>query len=235
MNGKDLFGRCLYDYWFDNQPEDMLTKTNLTDEEVLPTTYLFRDFEAMPLPEQEALLLSKGKVLDVGAGSGTHSVWLQEKGLEVTALDFSEYGCKVLKDRNIKNVVHQNFFDFTSEEKFDTILFLMNGIGIAGKAIYTDRIFNKLDELLNKNGSAYIHSSDLKYLYEAGGGYLLPKEGYYGDVRFTINYKGEKEHFNWTYLDEQTLGFFAVENNYNIKKITQSDFGDFLVRVWKKV
>ncbi len=234
MNNKDLFGKCLYDYWFDNDPQDMITKTNLTDDEVLPVEYLFRDFKSMPLPEQEALKHSKGRVLDVGAGSGTHSVFLQEKSLDVTALDYSKAGFKVLENRGLKNVVCQDFFKFKSDKAFDTILFLMNGIGIVGKAIYTGRIFKKLDELLTKDGSAFIHSSDLKYLYEAGGGYLLPKEGYYGDVNFTIKYKGEQEQFDWTYLDEQTLGFFAVENGYNIQKIAESEFGDFLVRVWKK-
>ncbi len=234
MNTKDLFGKSIYDYWFDNQPEDLYTRTNLTDEEVLPVKYLFRSFEEMPLPEQQALLLAQGKILDVGAGSGTHSIWLQKHGKDVTALDFSEYGNKVLKDRKINKVIHTDFFQYKTDEKYDTVLFLMNGIGIIEKAIYADRLFIKLEELLKPEGVAYIHSSDLKYLYEESGGYLMPQEGYYGDVRFTIKYKEEEESFNWTYIDEQTLQVFAQQNNFEAQKIAESEFGDFLIKVWKK-
>ncbi len=234
MNTKDLFGKSIYDYWFNKQPEDLYTRTNLTDEEVLPVKYLFRSFDEMPLPEQQALLLAQGKILDVGAGSGTHSVWLQKHGKDITALDFSEYGNKVLKDRKINKVILADFFQYKPAEKYDSILLLMNGIGIVGKAIYTDRLFKKFDELLTPQGVAFIHSSDLKYLYEEGGGYLMPQEGYYGDVKFTIRYKETEESFDWTYIDEQTLKVFARQNNYKAQKIAESDFGDFLIKVWKK-
>ncbi len=233
MNQKDLFGRALYDYWFDNEPEDMFTWTNLTDKEVLPTEYLFRKFEDMPLPEQSALQLSEGKILDVGAGSGTHSLWLQEKGFDVTALDFSEYGNKVMQARGLKNVLQTDFFEL-SNQKYDTILFLMNGVGIVGKAVYADRLFKKIDELMTEDGQAFIHSSDLKYLYKTTGGYDIPKQGYYGDLRFFISYKNEIESFDWTYIDEQTLIAFAHQNGFEAYKVAESEYGDFLLRVGRK-
>ncbi len=234
MNRKDLFGKALYDYHFNNNPEDMYTSTNLTDEEVLPVSYLFRSFDEMPETEKTALNMSQGKVLDVGAGSGTHSAYLQNKGLEVTALDFSPNAVKVLQDRKIKKVVEADFFQYEPDEKFDTILLLMNGIGIVEKAIYADKLFLHLKNLLTENGFALIHSADLKYLFESAGGYLLPKEGYYGDVRFTIKYKGEKESFDWTYIDEDTLSLFARQNGFNSKKIAESEYGDFLLKIWKQ-
>ncbi len=233
MNQKDLFGRVLYDYWFDQQPEDMITWTNLTDKEVLPTEYLFRKFDDMPLPEQSALQLSEGKILDVGAGSGTHSLWLQENGLDVTALDFSAYGNKVMLARGLKNVLQTDFFELKSQ-KYDTILFLMNGVGIVGKAVYTDRLFKKIDELLTEDGQAFIHSSDLKYLYETTGGYDMPKEGYYGDLQFFVSYKGDIESFEWTYIDEQTLSAFARQNGFDAYIVAESEYGDFLLRVSRK-
>lgn len=233
MNQKDLFGRALYDYWFDRQPEDMITWTNLTDKEVLPTEYLFRKFDDMPLPEQSALQLSEGKILDVGAGSGTHSLWLQENGHDITALDFSGYGNKVMQAHGIKNVLQTDFFELKNQ-KYDTILFLMNGVGIIGKALYADRLFKKIDELLTENGQAFIHSSDLKYLYETTGGYDMPKEGYYGDLQFFVSYKGETESFDWTYIDEQTLSALAHQNGFDAYKVAESEYGDFLLRVSRK-
>jgi len=232
MTKKDLFGRALYDYWHNREPEDMITWTDLTAKEVLPVSYLFRSFDEMPEPEQKALQIARGKILDVGAGSGIHSLWLQEQGKDVTALELSPVSAQLMRERGLKNVIQADFFEF-SEQKFDTIMFLMNGIGIVEKAIYTDKLFQKLDELLLPGGQALIHSSDLKYLYETAGGYLMPKEGYYGDVLFYLTYKGETESFDWTYIDEQTLKNFARQHGFKAEKIAESEYGDFLLRVKK--
>jgi SAM-dependent methyltransferase len=227
---KDLLGQAMYDYWKNNHAEDIFTKTNLTEPEILPVAYLFRSFNEMPLPEQKALDVSFGKILDVGAGSGTHSVWLQEQNKDVTALEISEISCRLMKERGVKKVIHADFFEF-SGQKFDTILFLMNGIGIVEKAIYTDKLFKKIDELLSDDGQALIHSSDLKYLYLTTGGYQMPKEGYYGDVRFYVQYKGKTQSFDWTYIDAKSLQTFAYQNGFTAQKIAESEYGDFLMKI----
>jgi SAM-dependent methyltransferase len=230
LNQKDLFGQALYDYWHKNNPQDMLTWTQLTEKEVLPVSYLFRSYDEMPEPEQVALKLSKGKILDVGAGSGTHSLYLQKQGKDVTALEISEISCRLMRERGVKNIIQSDFFEF-SGQKFDTILFLMNGIGIVEKAIYAGRLFEKVQELLTPEGQALIHSSDLKYLYQTPAGYQMPKEGYYGDVRFFVQYKDDIQSFDWTYIDEQTLQIFANQYGFSAEKIAESEYGDFLLQV----
>ena len=232
MNAKDLFGKALYDYWFQNAPEDMLTWTHLTESEVLPITYLFRSYNEMPETEQMALILASGKILDVGAGSGIHSAWLQEIGKDVTALDYSEYGNKVLKDRGINKVVKDDFFNHQGQ--YGTILLLMNGVGIVQKAQHLGKLFQHLNNLLAPNGQALIHSSDLKYLYEDNGNYILPKNEYYGDVQFFVSYKNEVESFDWTYIDEETLQRVALQNGFTGNKIVESEYGDFLMRITRE-
>jgi SAM-dependent methyltransferase len=227
---KDIFGQALYDYWHRQNPQDMTTWTQLTEAETLPVAYLFRSFDEMPLPEQVALKTAKGKILDVGAGSGTHSLCLQKMGKEVTALEISEISCRLMRERGVKNVIQADFFTF-SGQKFDTILFLMNGIGIVEKAIYAGKLFDKLKDLLLPDGQALIHSSDLKYLYETAAGYQMPQEGYYGDVKFFVQYKGEIQSFDWTYIDEQTLETFAYQHGFAAKKIVESEYGDFLMKI----
>ncbi len=230
MVKKDLFGQALHDYWYHNKPEDLYTWTHLTDKEKLPVSYLFRSYNQMPETEQKALQIASGKILDVGAGSGIHSLYLQNKGKDVTALELSPISCQLMKDRGIKKIINQDFFDY-SGQKFDTVLFLMNGIGIIEKAIYADRLFQKLKELLTSQGQALIHSSDLEYLYQTDAGNHLPTNGYYGDVDFYISYKGQIERFEWTYIDEQTLKNFARQNGFQSKKIAESIYGDFLLQV----
>ncbi len=231
MIEKDLFGKALLDYWTNNEPEDLITWTHLTEPEVLPVAYLFRNFDEMPASEQIALKKAYGKILDVGAGSGLHSLYLQEQNKEVTALEWSPVSSKVMRERGVKKVINQNFFEYNPKEQYDTILFLMNGVGIVQKAKFLDKLFIKINELLAAGGQAIIHSSDLKYLYETDSGYLMPANNYYGDVRFFIKYKGKIENFNWTYVDENTLRIFARQNGFEVEKLHESDEGDFLVRV----
>ncbi len=233
MIEKDLFGKALWDYWTNNEPEDMITWTHLTKPEILPVSYLFRNFEKMPDSEQIALQKSSGKILDVGAGSGLHSLYLQQQNKDVTALEWSPVSCRVMQQRGVKKVVNQNFFEYNPQEQYDTILFLMNGAGIVQKAKYLDKLFQKIDELLTPGGQALIHSSDLKYLYKTGYGYRMPENDYYGDVRFYIKYKGQTEVFDWTYIDENTLRIFARQNGFETGKLHESGEGDFLIRVRK--
>ena len=231
MIEKDLFGKALWDYWYDNDPEDMLTWTHLTEPEILPSAYLFRSYDEMPVSEQLALQNSYGKILDVGAGSGLHSLYLQAQQKDVTALEWSPVSSRLMRERGVRKVVNQNFFDYYPQERFDTILLLMNGVGLVQKARKLDQLFTKLKQLLSDNGQAFIHSSDLKYLYETGNGYMMPDDNYYGDVHFFIKYKGETESFDWTYIDENTLRIFASQNGFEAEKLFESDEGDFLIRV----
>ncbi len=231
MIEKDLFGKALWDYWTNNNPQDLVTWTHLTEPEILPVSYLFRNYDNMPASEQIALQKSFGKILDVGAGSGLHSLYLQQQGQDITALEWSPVSSHVIRERGVKKVVNQNFFEYNPNEQYDTILFLMNGVGIVQKARYLDKLFIKISELLAPGGQALIHSSDLKYLYDTGKGYEMPENNYYGDVHFFIKYKGETESFDWTYVDENTLRIFARQNGFESKKLHESNEGDFLIRV----
>ncbi len=93
---KDLMGKAIWDYFHQNSPEDIITESSVSEQDVLPVSYLFRNFAEMPPIEQKALELSKGKVLDVGAAAGSHSLYLQnQKQLDVTAIDISEKSIEI--------------------------------------------------------------------------------------------------------------------------------------------
>jgi SAM-dependent methyltransferase len=102
----------------------------------------------MPEIERKALDMATGKTLDVGAGSGCHSLVLQEKGIDVTAIDISPLSVETMKERGIKKVMEQDFF--TMQGKYDTILMLMNGIGIVGTLERLPKFFRQLDNILLK-------------------------------------------------------------------------------------
>ena len=223
---KDLMGRAIWDYFYQENPEDLQTETSISELDDLPVSYLFRNYKEMNALEQKALDLSFGKVLDVGAGAGSHSLYLQNKrNLEVTALDISPKSIEICKARGVKNAVCEDFLKF-SNDKFDTILLLMNGTGIFQSLKNVDQYLQKLKNLISENGQILLDSTDILYMYDQDddGGVLVPATGYYGELDYYIHYKGESElPIKWLYLDFNTLKNAAIANGFKIQKIKQLD------------
>ena len=221
---KDLMGRAIWDYYYQENSEDLQTETSISELDDLPVSYLFRDYQEMNALEKKALDLSFGKVLDVGSGAGSHSLYLQnERKLEVTALDISPKSIEVCKARGIKNAICEDLLQF-SEKNFDTVLLLMNGTGIFQSLEDIDQYLQKLKSLVAENGQILLDSTDILYMYDQDedGGVLVPATGYYGELDYYLHYKGESElPMKWLYLDFDTLENAAIANGFKIQKIEQ--------------
>ncbi|BDU23696.1 class I SAM-dependent methyltransferase [Flavobacterium sp. GSB-24] len=232
---KDLFGKAIFDFYTNNSPEDIITETSISEEDEMSIEYLFRSYNEMPLIEQKALQLAKGKTLDVGCGAGSHALSLQnERNLDVTAIDISEKAIETCLLRGIKNAKVENILDFEGE-KFDTILLLMNGTGIFGKLKDCNKYLGKLKSLLNSGGQILIDSSDIIYMFdedEDGGKWIPSENDYYGELVFNLSYKNEKEEaFNWLYLDYNTLQNAAIANGLNCELILEGEHYDYLAKL----
>ena len=233
----DIFGNALLDYQNGHCTEDIITFSSLDEKDIIPLPYLFRDFDTMPLLEQKALEMCKGKILDIGSGAGSHSLYLQKKGYDTTALDSSSGAIQTCKLRGVKQLVHSDIYGF-EKQKFDTLLLLMNGIGLAQKMKNLNHFFSHLKSLLKTNGQILLDSSDIIYMFEedTDGGYWIPDtSAYYGEVEFTIQYKGEKSNpFYWLYLDYNSLQRAASGNNLSCELIYEGEHYDYLARLKAK-
>jgi SAM-dependent methyltransferase len=232
---KDLFGKAILDYQTNNSSEDLVTETSISEADEMPVSYLFRTYNEMPKLEQKALQLAKGSVLDVGCGAGSHTLALQnERKLDVTAIDISENAVRACQLRGIENVKVANILDLDEENKFDTILLLMNGTGIFGTLKETDKYLQKLKSLLKEEGQILIDSSDIIYMFDEDedGAYCIPADGYYGELTFTVQYKGETEDtFPWLYLDYNTLQNAAIANGLQCELIEEGEHFDYLAKL----
>lgn len=232
---KDLFGTAILDYQTNNSPEDISTETNISEADAMEVSYLFRSYQEMPKLEQKALQLAKGKILDVGCGAGSHSLYLQEKGLEVTSIDISENAIKACALRGVQNAQVQNVLDLDPKDKFDSILLLMNGTGIFGTLDQTSKYLQKLKSLLAPNGQILVDSSDIIYMFDEDedGSKWISADGYYGELTFTISYKNQTEEaFPWLYLDYNTLQNAAHANGLECELVTEGAHFDYLARLY---
>lgn len=230
----DVFGSALLDYVTGNYTEDITTYISLDETDVLSLPYLFRTFEEMPVLEQTALKLSRGKVLDVGCGAGSHSLYLQQTGMDVTALDHSPGAIETCRLRGLKKAVLSPFLGY-SGTKFDTILLLMHGIGMAETISGMDHFMSHIKTLLSPGGQVLLDSSDIIYMFDQDqdGGYWIPGNvSYYGEVQFVTEYKGVKsEPFPWLYIDFETLKKIADKNNLTCELVRNGEHYDYLARI----
>lgn len=229
----DLFGQAILDFYTQNNPQPLYTETSISEVDDMDVAYLFRTFKNMPKLEQKALQLAYGRVLDIGAGAGCHAVYLQQKGFEVTALDHSAQAIETCRLQNINHCIQSSLLEFQPETQYDTLLLLMNGTGIFGRLNQTALYLQKLKSLLNPGGQILIDSSDLIYMFDEDddGGRWIPDHGYYGELEFTLTYKGLEEQFPWLYLDYNTLQNAALANGLQCELIIEGKNYDYLARL----
>ncbi len=229
---KDLFGQAILDYQTNNDPQDLITETTISEADEMSVAYLFRNFSEMPALEQKALELASGHVLDIGCGAGSHSLYMQnEKKLRVSAIDSSPNAVKACQLRGVKNAVVCDVMAATGT--YNTLLLLMNGIGICGKYSNLDKFLQKLKSLLAPGGQILMDSSDIIYMFDDDddGGKWIPTNGYYGELGFEVSYKGAKESFPWLYVDFNTLANAAASNGLDCEMIAEGEHYDFLARL----
>lgn len=229
----DPMGAAIYDFYKTGAADTLVVRSSMFEDDEIPVPSLFRDYDQMPGIEQIALQTASGSILDVGAGSGCHSLTLQKMGKKTTAIDISALSVEVMKERGV-DAHCVNFYDEDFTEKFDTILMLMNGTGIAGNIDNMPMFLDRLKSLLNPGGSVLIDSSDLRYLYEdEDGNFEIDlADDYYGMVDYQMIYKDiEGEPFDWLYVDFETLAYYAEEAGFSCEFLAEGEHYDYLAKL----
>ena len=225
----DPIGYAICDYVANGFSENITVMADLCEDDVLPIEYLFRTEEMMPEIEQKALNLCQGKVLDVGAAAGCHAYVLMKKGINVTAIDTSEGAILHLKNAGIE-AQQCDFFEYSGQ--YDTLLILMNGIGISGKLNRLPLFLAQVKKLLAPNGKALCDSTDLRYLYEEEDGSMWVdlNSSYFGEMQFKMKYKDiESNWFNWLYIDFELLKEYAEKEGLKCEQIMEGPSNNYLV------
>lgn len=210
INGKksmvnDPLGSAIHDYFHHGLDYPIqVTINDRRDADMLPSLF-FRNYQTMRGYERLAMKLSKGSVLDVGAAAGCHSLVLQKRGLDVTALEKSPLAAEVARQRGVERVICDDIFHVKGIQ-FNTILLLMNGLGMGGTEEGTLKLLKHLKKMLAPKGCIYGDSTDILYQTMDVDGVFGQGYDYHGQVKFNLKYRGVNgEPFSWIYLDPALL------------------------------
>lgn len=214
------FDNALHQYFYEGKSDPLILHNSYGEPEEMPIEVFFR--EDISELEEIALNFCDGNVLDVGAGVGVHSLLLQNSEISVTAIDESLKACEIMRERGVKEIVCNSFY--RHQGIYDTLLFLMNGFGLAGRISNGTVFFNTLRGLLKPGGKVIIDSSDVTYMYNE-----LPKDHYFGEVSFCYEYEHIiGEWFDWIYIDQQNLMKIASENDWDCQILFEDQNDQYL-------
>jgi cyclopropane fatty-acyl-phospholipid synthase-like methyltransferase len=225
----DVLGQALWDFYNKLPLGKLWIHNKYGKKEEMPLQVYFREPEDMPDLELIAMQVSDGKVLDIGAGVGSHALAMQQKGIDVTAMELSPKAVEIMKLRGVQNVLQQDIFTYKTEEKFDTLLLLMNGVGLTATIGGLTEFLINAKSLVAPDGQIIFDSSDVAYLYEDN----LPKSGnYYGEILYQYEYKKQKtEWFKWLYIDQNLLQQIATEAGWRVEILSEDEYDQYLAKL----
>jgi SAM-dependent methyltransferase len=159
---RDAHGRLIYDY-FKGQPlgVEVVERDDGFINSGAGGAYLSQ-YKDWPAREKSAIRLAKGRVLDIGCGGGRHSLFLQEKHLDVTGVDISPLAVKVCKARGLRDARLMSIDEVgPSLGRFDTILMLGNNFGLFSSKKKARVLLRRLMDMTNPKARIIAESLDI--------------------------------------------------------------------------
>ena len=215
VNGLDVFGEALLDYHEGNEDACLKVYSTEADTYDLPASVFFRPADKLKI-DRLALSLCSGKVLDIGAGAGIHTLYLQKLGVEVTALDVSGNACLVMSNSGVNNIIRKDIFELNSESQYDTWLVLGRSIGAVGSLEKLKDFLLKAKLSLTPCGKIILNSTNGERNLS-----VIRK------LRF--EYQGKKGSIlQWLDVDRETLSKIAADVGFNTEIVHIEDDGNYL-------
>jgi hypothetical protein len=229
------FGQALLSYYNGNTEATVIIRRDDGVTAPLPAGYFFRKDDDLSRIEKTALAQCKGHTLDIGAGSGLHSLILQKNELRVTAIDISPELTGLMEQRGVRDIRTANIFEFKGGP-FDTLLMMGHGIGIAGDLNGLDRFLLQARDLVNKNGQVLLDSMDVSLSTD------IQNQAYQDASRKSGNYIGVIKfrmefgdiigpYFNWLHVDPVTLAKHADKSGWKCEILLSEENGEYLARL----
>ncbi len=200
----------------------------------VPVSLFFRTLDMFPL-ERTAVELCRGRVLDIGAGAGCHSLALQARGLPVVAIDFLPECVEVMRARGVLAAQQADIHTFEAEP-FDTLLSMMNGLALVRDLAGLQPFLHNLRRLLKPDGQFLADSVDIRRTGRAQSAAIVQTRErtgrYFGESDLQMEYKGRRgTPFSQLYVDAETLTEHARQAGWTCEVVEQEATGRYLARL----
>lgn len=225
----DILGSAIESFFLRNDDTPVRVFINKNEEPEMHPSVFFRGYRKMLNYEKIALKNCSGRILDLGCGAGCHSLYLQDKHFDVTAVEISKKSAEVARMRGVKEVLSEDWRNLKLKN-FDTVLVLMNGMGLAESPKELKTMLRKLRGFLSSTGSILIDSTDVTY---AKADWPMLDTEYFGKVEFELKYKGKTQCFPWLFVDFETAVQIAKSVKLNVEVLERARNGHFLLRLSK--
>jgi 2-polyprenyl-3-methyl-5-hydroxy-6-metoxy-1,4-benzoquinol methylase len=224
-------GAALLDYWRGNAAATLICFQDGKRDDV-PAAFWFRS-SLDPL-EELALDLCRGDVLDIGAGTGLHTLELQRRGFNVKAIDVVEECVSIMRERGVLDATTTDFHEFEGGP-FDTIVCLCNGLDKVGTLTDLPRFLAHMRRLLAPGGQLLADSFDLRVGADAQATEALQRKTdsgrYFGELDLVFEYNEHRgSTFSVLQVDSDTLERVASQHQWSCEVVARSA-GHYLARL----
>lgn len=194
-------------------------------------------FESATFPSLEisAMEQCNGHILDVGSAAGRHSLELIRRGFKVTSLDIAPEMEVIMKDRGLSDILIADVMQF-SGQRFDTLLMLMNGIGMVETLKGLEQFLNHAHQLIVPGGQIVCDSIDVSVgndsQHKAYTENNLSQGRPAGQQAFTMEYDGgDSTRFDWLHIDFPSLSQICQCTGWEANLIESESDGHYLCKI----
>ncbi|MDE2942941.1 MAG: class I SAM-dependent methyltransferase [Gemmatimonadota bacterium] len=184
--------------------------------------------------ERHAIELCRGRVLDLGAGAGPHTLALEALGSPVVAVEGSADVARLLRARGAASVVHADFRHWW-QPGFDTVLMLMNGLGPVGTLAGLDRFLAHAPRFLSPGGQILVDGAEAVIRGPSPTAGWPPAGEYPGQAWIELSHAGRVGRpFRELYVDLETLARHAARAGWRLEVAFEGGDGIYLARLTRR-
>lgn len=231
------FGNALHAYFNGESDVEFMLRRDDGVESLIPVEYFFRTESKFSAIERTAIDHCSGHVLDIGAGTGVHSLALEAKGLHVTAIDINPQAADIMRQRGVHCCRQADVFKYQGGP-FDTLFMMGHGIGIVENLEGLSKFLAHARELTKPGGQLILDSLDVSSsTIETDIAYHEKNRKigrYIGEIEMQFEFRDTRGPFcPWLHVDYRTLEEYATKVGWMFKLLIEIETGEYLARLQK--
>jgi SAM-dependent methyltransferase len=238
----DAYGKQLLAQYLGNTPNSEIIER---DDNFIATGSVigmyFTEYEQWSELEKKGIAKAHGKILDIGCGAGRHSLYLQEKGFDVTGIDNSPGAIKVCKMRGLQKALVRPIeeIDKFRQNSFETIIMFGNNFGLFGSRDNARLLLSKMSVITKPNAqiiagtmNPYQTSNEDHLSYHK----LNRRRGRMGgQIRMRVRYgKSVGEWFDYLFVSTDEMEEILSKTDWQIKELLTSESPNYIAVLEKK-